>query len=82
MSLGSRSRPGSGFRRRPGSAYSACGFHPNAEKALLEAAIVRRREMERQRVDYWSQVESYYDRVERTNGRYNTWTSEEVRESR
>ncbi len=51
-----------------------------SEKALLEAAIVRRREMEDHRVDYWAQAKRYYDQMERRNGRHEAWTVTDRRE--
>ena len=55
---------------------------PNAEKAVLEAAIVRRREAEDGRVEYWSRAKTYYDRMERSNGKFLAWTSDEGKKQR
>ncbi len=38
--------------------------------------------MQRHKIEYWAQVEKYYDRVERSNGRFQNWTSEETKQNR
>ena len=51
-------------------------------KAALEEALVRRREAERVRGEFWSGAVNYFDKMERANGRFATWTSEQSHEAR
>ena len=48
----------------------------------MESAIVRRREAERERVDYWQGARKYYEAFERANNRVQGWDREEVKQAR
>ena len=49
---------------------------------LVEEALVRRREAERVRGEFWSGAANYFDRMERANGRFASWTSDQSYKAR
>ena len=51
-------------------------------KAAMEEALVRRREAERVRGEFWSGAANYFDRMERANGRFASWTSDQSYKAR
>ncbi len=52
------------------------------QKAFMEEAMVRRREAERQRTEYWDGAAKYFDRVDRNNGRHEAWSSDKAYRTR
>lgn len=71
------SRPRS--RPRP---MSAAVCFPGARKDILEAALVRRRQLERDKSEYWGQTVNYFDQVERNANKYHQWNSQDAIEKR
>ena len=74
MSLPSSSRQGSATaaaRRR----VHMFGLN---HKALREEAIVRKREADRQKNEFWSSTAQYFDRLHNENERFVLWTSDEM----
>ena len=51
-------------------------------KAALEERLVRRREDERVRGEFWSGAVNYFDKMERANGRFASWTSDQSHKTR
>ena len=48
----------------------------------MEEALVRRREAERVRGEFWGGAVKYFDKVERANGRFAAWTSDQSYKAR
>ena len=73
MSLGSRnSRHGSASRRQPLHLF---GLNHNAQR---EEAIVRRRENQRMKDEFWKSTANYFDRVHNSSERFASWNSPEM----
>ena len=70
------SRQGSGSR----------GFQPPVSvflsKAQQEEAIVRKREADRLRNEYWNSTSKYFDRLQTQNERFELWSSDEMARKR
>ena len=71
MSIYSNSRKGSASRR-PQHLF---GLN---HKALREEAIVRRRENERMKNEFWKCTAKYFDRIHNSNERFENWSSPEM----
>jgi len=73
MSVGSRnSRHGSASRRQPLHLF---GLNHNAQR---EEAIVRRRENQRMKDEFWKSTANYFDRVHNSSERFASWNSPEM----
>ena len=77
---GSVASSGSGSRRRPRPLERM--LFARTHKAALEEALVRRRETERVRGEFWSGAVNYFDKMERANGRFASWTSDQSYKAR
>ena len=48
----------------------------------MEEALVRRREHEREKQEYWNAATKYFDQVERACGKFQNWSSPEMAQHR
>lgn len=55
-------------------------LRPNAAKAIMESALVRKRDIEIHRQNYWDKAVKYFDKVETINDKWKNWNSEQAKD--
>jgi hypothetical protein len=55
---------------------------PAAHKVIMEEALVKRREADKRKQEFWTESAHYFDQVHRKNGKFAAWSSDHAYKTR